>query len=522
MRAWSPSTRWGVLLTLLRDRTRRASHVVVMALGLAWASAGTGPVGEARAAEVADLRAAFVAGDYRRAVAVGDTLLAQGLPGGREVGVRAVMAAAWLEESRVAERMARFEAEVLTDAYGGLATGASRAALEAGIPDRLPFYRGLAAILAGEADTARVVLGRMADDPAHPYQAAAAVWRRVADEALSPAMMVSGVSRDAVGPADATGQRAILESALLHLALTGRVDDPARERLAAMAEPAPGTREERLARLLRWEALGPDAGGALLVDAEVLAAPVDRIGTEAEGGVALHDPFVLLAYARLALREARAALPTGDAFGRAGRFLARTRAQLALQEGRTHEATAALADATEPADRALLAQARVAGTGATPVEVIDAAAPDSTGRALADCVLLWDRDPSTDWDTLAPLVRARVDRWLRSWEGVDGHIDDHWARWAAALCTLRAGDGDPTSYLDGVYDPGRHGNLERNPALRLPETLGFLMQDVNNQVLVLRAASETAEHVASAWGVYDALQAYFLVRFVDTPVGVRP
>jgi hypothetical protein len=473
---------------------------------------------------VADLRSAYAKGDYRRALAVGDTLLVQGLPGGRDVGVRAVMAAAWLEESRLAERLARFEAEVLTDAYTALVAEGGEAALDVVVPDRLLFYRGLAALLAGEADTARVVLGRIADDPDHPTADAARVWRAVADLGLSGASIVSGIPMSSLPSFEPSRrQQATLEAALASLALTGRVDDRLRERLTDLPKSAPGTREERLHRLLEWDAIGPDAGGEVLLGPDLLAVPVDRLGDVEDGGIALHDPWILLAYARLTLREARAVIPEGDAFGQAGRFLARTRAQLALLAGRPHDARSALSDATEPLDLALLALASSLAMGSPPVDVLRAAAADSTGRALAECVLFWDRDPTTDWGALAPPVQSQVDRWITAWEGTDGRIDDHWARWAAALVAIRAGVPDRARvYLDGVYDPGRHGNLERNPALRLPETLSFLMRDVNNQVLVLRAASGTAAHVSQAWGVYDALQAYFLVRFVDTPVGVRP
>jgi hypothetical protein len=146
-------------------------------------------------------------------------------------------------------------------------------------------------------------------------------------------------------------------------------------------------------------------------------------------------------------------------------------------------------------------------------------------KRLSDLVALLLVRADTPWPAIAPLVARAADRWeveLERHADAAQSLRQREARWAAAAAWVGAGDPVRAApYAGAVYDVSRHGDARANPALYLPEVVIAAMGDLNNQTFVLRAVSETARFAPCYWGVYDALQGYFVHRFVDAPHSIR-
>jgi hypothetical protein len=280
-------------------------------------------------------------------------------------------------------------------------------------------------------------------------------------------------------------------------------------------------RGARLSSILAWAA--PQSSDEAPLGESHLRTPIALAGPPGTQSVPLHDAFLLRAYAIGCLDRAGRMLPTASPEGERERaYYYQTLGRLELSRRRLPEAAIAFRNAPSAASLADLCENLPSGDiTAVMVRTIDS----RDARALADLVAALLVNGFADWSVLAPTVSAAVDRWEEDAAERSDTTETfrlRWGHWAAAAAWLRAGDAERSArHAFVAYDAARHGDLRANPALWLPELVRAAMGDLNQQTLVLRAVSETAAFAPCFWGVYDALQGYYVHHFVDSPQSIR-
>jgi len=465
-----------------------------------------------RADDLDAFRTLVAEGRYREAVVVGEALRARGL-GEREPALRTAVAACWIDEAVNARRAAALAARVLGQYY--------RLVLEraAGSPEftGVELYAGLSDVVAGHSADAAArfrALGSLRQDV---WTETSRCWLALVDEATRGASNDPAAKSPKTSPPRCDDVEAALAFEALGWGAATKTNGAPATRVASPA----GERARRIEAVLAWIGSAPTDPSPL--PEHELKTPIAFAGPPEGRSVPLHDPLLLLAYARGCLARAAIALPAGAPSGtREAAYHDKTRGRLEFLEGRIAAAADAFRRSGETAHLAALCEAILAGS---PERTVANEVDRGNAKNLADLVALLVLRPEAPWAAIAPHLAGAVDRWeveLERRADAAQSIRQRDARWAAAAAWNGAGDlARAAPYAAAIYDVSRHGDARANPALFLPEVVNGAMGDLNNQTFVLRAVSETARFAPCYWGVYDALQGYFIHRFVDASRSIR-